>query len=252
MRRQRSRRRLGQRAALGLLLLAVGCAPHALVPRAIHARGGALSTLVREVEVRVHVGFPDTWRWQTAFLVPDHYAWTIFTTGAPDHYLFDGTIVRAFVDEREVSADASRGAPLRTHARFAAVTNLDALLLPAVRVTSLSPAELPSGVSAGVAATFLDDGSRFLLGVDDRNLVVWAAGPVNFEPFDAGEVTARFTDFRPTGRWMLPYRTAYALAGRPLADERVLAACAGEPPLTTEMFRRPGLIPACPPVGSGG
>jgi hypothetical protein len=232
--------------------LAVGCAPHALVPRAIRARGGALPTLVREVEVRVHQEFPDTWRWQTAFLVPDHYAWTIFTTGAPDRYLFDGSVVRAFVDDREVSTDSSRGAPLRSHARFTAVTNLDALLLPAVRVTSLVARELPSGVTAGVAVTFVDDGSRYLLGVDDRDLVVWATGPVSFEPFDGGEVTARFGDFRRAGRWTLPYRTDYALAGRPLADERVLAACPGDPPLTAEMFQRPGLIPACAAVGGDG
>jgi hypothetical protein len=232
-------------------LFAAACAPLPLVPQAIRARGGALTSLVREVEVEVHREFRDTWRWQTAFLVPDRYAWTIVTAGAPDRYLFDGRVVRAFVDDREVSDDRSRAAPLRTHARFTAVTNLDALLLPGIRVTSLAPAELPAGVTAGLAATFLDDGSRYLIGVDDRSLVVWAAGPVSFAPFEGGSVTARFTDFRAAGRWLLPYRTAYALDGRPLADEQVLAACAGAS-LTAEMFQRPGLIPGCSLPGAGG
>ena len=204
---------------------------------------------MRDVETQVYAGFPDTWRWQTAFLAPDRYAWTIETTGAPDRYAFDGTVVRAFIDDREVSTDASPSAPLRTHARFTAVTNLDALLLPAVRLSSLAPADLPPGVVAGVAATFVDDGSRYLVGVDDRSLVVWASGPVSFAPFEGGEVTARFTDFRPAGRWIVPYRTAYALAGRPLADEHVLAACPGAP-LTAEMFRSSGLIPSCPPMNT--
>ena len=234
-------------ALLGLVFLAACTAP-SLVPRAIRARGGPLPSLVRDVETQVYAGFPDTWRWRTAFLAPDRYAWTIDTAGAPDHYLFDGAVVRAFVYDREVSSDASPGAPLRTHARFTAVTNLDTLLLPAVRVASLAPADLPPGVAAGVAATFVDDGSRYLIGVDEKSLVVWASGPVSFAPFDGGEVMARFTDFRRAGRWLLPYRTSYTLAGRPLADERVRAACPGVP-LVAGMFRSPGLIPACPVAG---
>src|SRR5262245_6781583 len=58
-------------------LALAACAPRPLVERAIRARGGPLESVIRDVEADVRVGFPGTWRWQTAFMVPDRYAWTI-------------------------------------------------------------------------------------------------------------------------------------------------------------------------------
>src|SRR5262245_29026400 len=89
--------------AAALVVLASACTSRPLVARAIHARGGPLRGIVREVEADVYAGFPGTWRWRTAFLLPTSYAWSIYTAGAPDHYLFDGGAARAFVGDREVS-----------------------------------------------------------------------------------------------------------------------------------------------------
>src|SRR5207244_7989725 len=125
-------------AILAALVLAAGCAPRPLLERAIRARGGPLASMARQVEAEVYLAFPGTWRWRTVYMVPDRYAWTIFTAAEPDHYLFDGTAVRAFIGGREVSADTDPSAPLRSNARFTALVNLDALRLPAAR-----PARLP-------------------------------------------------------------------------------------------------------------
>jgi hypothetical protein len=75
-----------------------------------------------------------TWQSRTVFLVPDRFALTIITANEANQYLFDGQAVRAFVGARVVALDRSRDATLRTHARFTAVMNLDALRLLAYRV----------------------------------------------------------------------------------------------------------------------
>src|SRR5262245_24062168 len=77
-----------------LAAAALGCAPRPLLERAIRARGGPLGSLVRQVDAEVYAAFPGTWQWRTAFMLPDRYAWTVFTTGEPMHYLFDGQVVR--------------------------------------------------------------------------------------------------------------------------------------------------------------
>src|SRR5207249_3242378 len=101
-------------ACIGLALaLAGGCAPRPPLVRAIHARGGPLRAVVREVEAEVFAGAPGRWSWRTTFLYPDRYAWTIFTAAGADHYLFDGAVARAFVDDNPVSVDAAPAAPLR-------------------------------------------------------------------------------------------------------------------------------------------
>ena len=92
---------------------------------------------MRQSEVRVERSFSGTWRWRQVYLVPDHYAWTIHTAGEPDHYLFDGATTRAFVGDAEVSATPGAVSPLRTHVRFTAVVNLDALALPGVTLNAL-------------------------------------------------------------------------------------------------------------------
>lgn len=232
-------------ARIGLALaLAGGCAPRPPLVRAIHARGGPLRAVVREVEAEVFVGAPGRWSWRTTFLYPDRYAWTIFTAAGADHYLFDGAMTRAFVDNNPVSVDAAPDAPLRSHARFTAVANLDALLLPGVQVTPLPAPELPEGAAWGLGAVFAGDGARYRLGFDARDLLVHVDGPLRLPPLGAGTVSARFADFHRTNGLFLPYRTVYALGAAPLADERAIAVCPNVR-LAPEAFRMPAALPSC-------
>ena len=232
-------------AVLAALVLAAGCAPRPLLERAIRARGGPLVNIARQVEADVYRAFPGTWRWHTVYMVPDRYAWTIFTAAEPDHYLFDGTTVRAFIGGRQVSADSDPSAPLRSHARFTAVVNLDALRLPGVRMAPLPEGELPPGASAGLAVVLADDGAQYRLGFDRRGLLVWAEGPVRLPPLGEGRVVARFSDFRRVAGFLVPFRTSYTVGDQPLADERALAVCPADPAVSLESFRTPRLLPDC-------
>lgn len=233
-----------------LLGLLAGCAPPSLVAEALRARGGRLPSLVRDVELDVYRGFPGRWRLRTAFLVPDRYAWTVLTMGEPDHYLFDGAVVRVFVGDRPVGSEAGAGAPLRTLARFTAVVGLDALLLPGVRVAPLAPEVVPAGVATALEAMFADDGSRYEIGFDTRRLVVWAAGPVTLPPIGRGRLEARYAEPRRVGGRLLAHRAEYVFAGQPLAVERTLAACPEAPGLVAASFRHPAGLPPCPRVAS--
>ena len=232
-------------ASILLAAFASACARRPLLLEAIRARGGPLHGFVREVETEVHVEFPGLWRLRIAYLMPDHYAWTVFTAGEPDSYLFDGTTQRAFVGTRAVSTEPGSVAPLRSHARLAAVTNLDALLLPGVQVTALPPDAVPPDAVSGLTAVFADDGSRYLLAFDARGLLVHAEGPLSLPPLGSGTVTVRFADFRRARRWRLPFRADYGFAGRPLATERTLSVCPDDPAVTSDAFRTPNALAAC-------
>ena len=225
--------------------LASGCASRPLLERAIRARGGALHSLVRQAEADVQAGFPGTWEWRTVFLAPDDYAWSIVTAAGTDHYLFDGRVTRAFIGGREVSVDAGQQTPLRAHARFASVTNLDTVAASKMLVAPLPAAELPPGVAAGVSVTLPDDGSRYRLGFDDRTRLVWATGPIEMPELGRGEVTARYDDFRRVRGLWLPFRTTYEINARPLAVERTIHLCPNEPGLGPASFERPARLPAC-------
>jgi len=235
------------RIAASVLLAAFvsACGPRPLLREAIRARGGPLHAFVREVETDVHLEFPGRWRLRVAYLEPDHYAWTVFTAGEPDFYLFDGTTQRAFVGTRPISAEPAATAPLRSHARFAAVANLDALLLPGVQVTPLRADALPPEAVNGLTAVFADDGSRYVLAFDTHRLLVHAEGPLSLPPLGSGTVSVRLADFRRTRRWWLPYRAEYAFAGRPLATETTLSLCPDDPALTPDAFRTPNELRAC-------
>ncbi len=226
------------------MLLIAGWAPRPLVARAIRARGGPLTSVVREVEADVRMGFPGTWRWRTVFLLPDRYAWTIYTTGEPDHYVTDGRTTRAFVGTRLVTEEAGANA-LRTHARFAAVQNLDALLLPGVAIAPLAAGDLPAGAVAGLAAVFADDGSRFRLGFDAQDRLMYVEGALSLPPFADGRVEARVTAFARAGGVELPSRTTYRIGDQLLSEERTLAACPDPPGLTAAAFATPETLPAC-------
>jgi hypothetical protein len=181
-----------------------------------------------------------------AYLAPDRFAWSITTMAGVDHYLFDGTAVRAFVGGRELAADTSAGAPLRTQAAFVAVTGLDAARA-ARAVAPLPAAALPPGVAAGLAVTMPPGGATYRLGFDDRLLLVWAAGPFDVPQAGRVELTARYGDYRRVrGQW-LPFRTTYELGPRRLAVERTLRVCPNDPALTPTSFTQPELLPACAP-----
>lgn len=234
---------LGLAAATSL----AACAPRPLVGRAIQARGGPLRSVVREAEARVQVAFPGTWRWRMIFLAPDRYAWTIWTANEPNHYVFDGESGRAFIGAVAVAADTAAVPVLRTHARFTAVANLDVLLLPGVSVSQLAPDALPSETSWGLAATFADDGSRYRLGFDSRDLLVYVAGPIALPPLEPGELEVRYGDFRRRRGVLVPYRTAYAFGGAGLAEERALAVCPNEAAVVPAWFSQPVEDAGCPP-----
>ena len=225
--------------------LASGCASRSLLERAIRARGGALHSLVRQAEADVQAGFPGTWQWRTVFLAPDDFAWSIVTAAGTDHYVFDGRVTRAFIGGREVSVDAGQQTPLREHARFASVTNLDTVLGSRMPVAPLPAAELPPGVIAGVSVTVPDDGSRYRLGFDNRTHLVWATGPIEMPDVGRSEVTARYDDFRLVGGLWLPFRTTYEINARPLAVERAIHVCPNEPGLGSASFQSPEGLPAC-------
>src|SRR5262245_6859534 len=228
-------------ATLTILAVAASCTPRPLLERAIDARGGALRSFVRASDVDVEAMFPGAWQWRMAYLAPDRYAWSIVTTGGVDHYLFDGQVVRAFVGGRLVASNATPGSPLRTQARFIAVTNLD--LGAGASVVPLPASEVPSGVASGLAVVLA--GARYRLGFDDRDLLVWATGPFQVPQIGRGELTARYDDFRRVGRLLLPFRIRYDLDGRSLAVERVARLCPDDPALVPASFESPERLPAC-------
>ena len=212
-----------------------------------------MTSVVREVESRVHVGFPGAWRWRAVFLVPNRYAVTIYTTAEANHYLFDGTTTAGFIGDRRVSAVVTPDDPVRTQARFVAVSLLDALRLPGVAVAETPSSALAPGVAAELTAVFADDGSRYRLRLDEHGLVVGVEGPVVLEPVGRGRVVATYDDFRRVGGRLFPYRTTWTLNGTLVAEDRTLRLCPDPAGLDTSAFATPARLPECapgePPVG---
>jgi hypothetical protein len=232
------------------VVVVLGCARPPLLERAIRARGGPLHGVVRDSEVDVRAGFPGRWRIRSALLQPNRWGWTVFTSGEPDHYLFDGRFARTFIGGREVAVDGGADAPLRSHARFMAVVHLDALRAPRVLVGDLPPAERPTDTAHGLVAVV--DGSRYRLAFDARDRLVWAAGPISLPPIGRSELSARYGDFRRVDRFTLPFRITYAFAGQPLGEETVLAACPEPPDLTPASFVTPPIPPCAPAESASG
>jgi hypothetical protein len=168
------------------------------------------------------------------------------TAREPTHYLFDGTVVRAFIGTALVAVDAGNAAPLRVYARFTAVAGLDVLLRANVRLAVLPRGERPADSFSGLAATFSDTGARYRLAFDADDRLVWAAVSLNLAPLGPGELTARFSDFRRVGRFVLPFRTRYAFGDRPLADERARIVCPNPGGLDERAFADPTALPRCP------
>lgn len=188
---------------------------------------------------------PGAWQCTRYLLAPDRYGWRIVTAADPIYLLFDGQAARSFVGTAEVAHDTRPDTPLRSHARWTAVANLDALRADGVVLSALPAAELPQGVHEGLAADF-PDGARYRLGFDQRTWLVWLQGPLDLSPFSAGEVTARFTDHRRVDGRVLPFAASYAFGPLPIFDESVRAACVDPADLTAASFADPTLLPDCP------
>lgn len=231
----------GRLAAIALLA-GVGCLPRALVDR---APPDTIPTVVRESEVVVTLGFPGTWRWRMVVAGPDRYAWTVYTTGEPTHYLFDGTVVRSYIGGALTSEDATPAAPLRSHARFMALTRIDGLDAPGVRVRELAPSERPADTPAALEATFADTGDRYVVGFDDARRVRSVEGPVALAPFGRPVLRVVLADYRRVDGHQVPHRASWTLDGAPLAEERTRAVCVVSPSLTAAAFRTPATLPEC-------
>jgi hypothetical protein len=228
-----------------MLLLLPGCVAAPLVERAIQARGPGVTGLITTGEARVYVGAPGTWEVSRAYLAPDRYAWKIGTVVDALYLLYDGSVVRSFIGTDELSVDASPNAPLRSHARWTAVVNLDALTWTGTRIAPVPAAALPAGVREGLLLTFAD-GAAYHLGFDEHDLLVWARGPLNLSPFAAGEITARFANHNRVGSFMVPFAISYALESTPIADERIDTACVNPPAIGAASFTHPKNFPRCP------
>ena len=201
--------------------------------------------VVLDAEARVYLGTPGRWQYRRTYLAPDLYAWRIETAAQPDTYVFDGRVVRSFIGDSEAASDASPTAPLRSHARWTAVSLLDGLDAPDVTVAELAPAEVPAGAREALQVRFADGGS-YRLGFDDRALLVTLEGPLDLSPLvKASTATAHYADQRVTGGVMLPYRTTYVAGTERLAEESLVAACVNPPALTPASFSGPDALPTC-------
>jgi hypothetical protein len=219
--------------------LAVSACARNLVERAIAARGGPLTSLSREVSAEVYQAMPGSWRWQTAYRVPDLYRWTIRTYGEDQHYVYDGKALSCYVGTALVETSPSATSSFRTHARWTALTSLD-VLGDRDRVTwsELDAGSLPPGAAHGLTARFRDDGSTYLLWFDADDRLIGGEGDISLPPFGGGRLRASFADFRTVSGFILPSTGHYLLNGRPLFDERVLRAVPNDPRLTAESFER--------------
>jgi hypothetical protein len=213
----------GVRASPLLLGVVLGCAQPSLVERAIEARGSGPGAFTREVEARVHYGFPGVWRWEIAYRPPESFRFSLRTSGAPQHHVFDGAELRSYLGGA-LAARGSQDAPaFRSVARWLAVTSLDVLADPARAEWEEAPGAAPaSGVARGLSVRFRDDGARYRLGFDAGDRLVRAEGPIEIPGVGAGRVEARFRDFRAIEGRQAPFAASYRLNGEPFFDERVI------------------------------
>ncbi|MBX3023539.1 hypothetical protein KF840_01375 [bacterium] len=230
--------------AIAAALLSCGCATRPLLERALAARGGPLHGVVLDAAARVYSGAPGRWRYARVYLSPGLYAWRIETAGEPDTYIFDGGAVRAYIGAAATSVDASPTAPLRSHARWTAVSLLDGLTAPDVSVAELPADEVPAGAREGLRVTFADGGT-YRLGFDRRALLTSIDGPLDLSPLASGPASARYDDPRRVGGVTLPFRATYFAGGQRVAEEAIQAACVNPPALTPAAFTAPERLPTC-------
>lgn len=187
--------------------------------------------------MQVYFGFPGTWRFEYAFRPPYYYRWTVFTSEQPNHYLWDGQTMRAAVGAVVVGSDSSGRAPLRSHARWHAVTYLDALCSGALPAHMQSlPGPRPGDET--VRVRLLDDEAEFVLQFDRQARLVRADGPIEIPPFGAARLTQHYFDFRPAGGRWIAHGTRYEIDGRVISEEQTLSFTIDDPALTPDFFRR--------------
>lgn len=234
-----------RRTAAALLLIGLPAAAGAqpLLERALAVRGRAPHAVILHAQARVYAGVPGRWQFTRAWLAPDRYAWRIETAGEPDSYLFDGRVVRAFIGSDEVASDASPDAPLRSHARWTALTLLLGLDAAWTAVSELPASDLPADVAAGLLVRFAD-GATYRLGFDRQARLVWAAGPLDLWPIGNGPASVRYADHRRVNGVLLPFAATYFAGDKRLAVESIAAACVDPPDLIPAAFVDPGALPA--------
>lgn len=233
--------------AIGLGVLLGGCTPRPLLERAIAARGGPLRGVIMRAETRVYRVVPGRWRYTRTCRTAGGYAWLLDTAAGIDTHSFDGRVVRSFVAGELVASDASPTAPLRSQARWTAVSLLDVLTAADVVVQPLPPDELPAGAREGLSAAF-SDGAVYRLAFDDATALVWMRGPLDLSPLAQGEAIVRFGDSRPVDGFLVPRRASYAVGGQHLADELLLDVCLTPAELTADDFAEPAALPTCAAV----
>ncbi|MDX2168998.1 MAG: hypothetical protein SF182_18165 [Deltaproteobacteria bacterium] len=233
--------------AVVLCVLLGGCTPRPLLERAIAARGGPLRGVIMRAETRVYRVVPGRWRYTRTCRSAGGYAWQLDTAAGIDTHTFDGRVVRSFVAGELVGSDTSPSAPLRSQARWTAVSLLDALTAADVVVQPLPAEQLPSGAREGLSAVFRD-GAVYRLGFDDATALVWMQGPLDLSPLADGEASVRFGDARPVDGFLVPHRAAYDVGGQHLADEQLLEVCLTPAGLTADDFAEPAALPSCAPA----
>ncbi len=152
-----------------------------------------LGAFTRDGEVQVHYGFPGSWRWQVAYRSPTSFRLTVFTTGAPNHYVFDGSALQSWVGTTQVSRDTRDPAAYESIGRWLDVGSL--------------------GTHG--------DGEAIELAFDAAGHIVGARGPIDVPGIGAGRLVARFSDFRARAGRQIPFTASYRLNGEPFIDERV-------------------------------
>jgi hypothetical protein len=207
----------------GIAIAGWGCARPLPVDLALEAQGGPLGAFTREVEARVHYGFPGVWRWELAYEPPQRLRFSLHTTGAPQDYVFDGTALHSYLGGTPVSSDRRDAAAYRSIARWLRVTSLE-VRSEAAGVTwgGVAGDALGGDAVRGVWLRFHSDGARYVLGFDAEDRLVSASGPIEIPGIGAGRLQARFSEFRSVEGYRVPFAGSYRLNGEPFFDERVI------------------------------
>lgn len=213
------------------LLLAPGCtaARRDLVGDAIEARGGPLASYRKKVDADVAAGLPGNWAWEVAYRVPHQFGWILETLGEEQGVLFDGREVRHRVGEA-VLAPTPADREAWSQSWWFGATSLDVLREPGVSLETLPSELLPGGTQWGLRVRHPSSPEPIELFFDEDLLLVGARGFVALPPIGAGRVQARFSEFRETDGYLLPYRADYELEGHPFARETVRWWRPNDPP----------------------
>jgi hypothetical protein len=201
------------------LLLACGGLPFA--PGARLDAAAAPTAFTRDVDAQVHYGFPGRWSWELAYRAPDQFRLSIRTTGATQHYVFDGSALESWVGGVRVSRDVRDGSAYASIGRWLGVTSLAALPEEPARWEDAREGPFGDDVPYVLSFRFPDGSDPYWLGFDESGRVVAARGPIEIPGIGAGRLAARFQDFRSVAGREVPFTASYRLNGEPFFEERV-------------------------------